>query len=329
MVLDDLHTLLRRTQRVRARGAPVHRAAPRRQRPDGGRPHRRPQRREPGVHEQQAAAAGGRRQDRWAASCDSATRRADRRVLPARGTPVRRATRSTTRTTRSAASTRASTLDDAQERRRLVRRRARPPQDDPLRQRGDRLRHQRRHSQQPHRAPPSIIDDTRDAIARGDARRTSASTASIPRGLTDARRRDDRASAAWPYPDDHRRSASASSSLQNELRLSQDSLRTLVGRDRRLRRRQPQRLRDRVRSHRPRQQLVLRAGVLPADRQARRQVPQDRGARHAARADRPRRAAGYVAPTGQGARRRRSRRRTAAVARAARRAATARCRSAA
>ena len=61
-----------------------------------------------------------------------------------------------------------------------------------------------------------------------------------------------------------------------------------VRRDRRLRRRQPQRLRDGLRSDRRRQQLVLRARVLPADRQAGRQVPQDRRPGDAAGPHRPR-----------------------------------------
>ena len=78
------------------------------------------------------------------------------------------------------------------------------------------------------------------------------------------------------------------SGLQNELQLSQDNLRALseetdgfavVNRND---------FGPVVRSHRPRQQLVLRAGVLPAVGQEGRQVPPHRGARQPSRADRPR-----------------------------------------
>ena len=62
LILDDLHVDATRTSRVRQYAAAVHRAQPRRQRPDGGHFHRRSVRRRAGLHEQQAAAAGLGRQ---------------------------------------------------------------------------------------------------------------------------------------------------------------------------------------------------------------------------------------------------------------------------
>ena len=68
------------------------------------------------------------------------------------------------------------------------------------------------------------------------------------------------------------------SSIFNEVRLAQDSLRVMARRNRRLCRRQQERLQRRVPAHRRRQQLVLRDGLLLDQRSPRRPVPEDRGA---------------------------------------------------
>ena len=129
-----------------------------------------------------------------------------------------------------------------------------------LRQRGHRLRHHRHHSR--HDAPPSvastILDDIREAIAADGARQRQHLRHRSARP-DDPRRRDDRDRDRCRRSGRPRRSASAQ-------RLAAERAAAVAGQparagrgDRRLRRRQPQRLRDRVRSHRPRQQLVLRA----------------------------------------------------------------------
>ena len=62
IVLDDLHTTALRSQRTKLAAQHVHRALRRRQRSRRGGPHRRPQRCQPGLHQQPAAAAAGGRQ---------------------------------------------------------------------------------------------------------------------------------------------------------------------------------------------------------------------------------------------------------------------------
>ena len=123
--------------------AAVHRAQPRRQRPDGGRPHRRPHRCGTGVHQQQAAAPGVGRQVHGP-QAGLGDHRPQRPVLPsarrgARGFADRRSRRTGARLQRA--------VDDAiaEGDRRVAQRPARPAQDDHLRERGDRLRHHRRH----------------------------------------------------------------------------------------------------------------------------------------------------------------------------------------
>ena len=161
----------------------------------------------------------------------------------------------------------------------MVRVGARPPQVDPVRQRGDRLRHPRHDpgTGSNHHGASMVVDATRDAdrrrdaVERGDLRHRSA--------RADRPRRRDR-SRSQSFPDDTSLGI-GSSSLQNELRMSQDSLRDAVGGNRRLRRRQPERLLgafDRIVAG---QQLVLRARLLPARPRPGPQ-PQHRGARHAA-----------------------------------------------
>ena len=67
--------------------------------------------------------------------------------------------------------------------------------------------------------------------------------------------------------------------LQNELRLQHNSLRTLAEETGGFAVINTQQLRRHLRPHRPGQQLVLRAGVLPAESEARREVPQHPGPR--------------------------------------------------
>ena len=118
---------------------------------------------------------------------------------------------------------------DHQERRRLVRRCPRPPQDDAAHQRRHRLRHQRHHSRL--RSPPSsgVVDHRRHA--RGDRRGRPASNVSIyavdPRGLTTL---GDETIGVDSFADHDDPSAGIGlvARCNNELRLSQDSLRTLA-----------------------------------------------------------------------------------------------------
>ena len=273
MVLDDLHTGATRTQ-LRAQGrAAVHRAAHGRQRPRGGRPHQRPQRRQPGVHEQQAAA---RRQHRQVHGPEAAVAdaRAPRRVPAAAGDPDR------------------SERHRHQERRRPARRRAR------LRRRAGRCARSRTSRNWvgsirgrrkaivfvsegidydiydfQKRETTTVQDAMREVIAT--ATRSNVSIYSVdPRGLTSHGRRVDRGDRRVP-----RRPAGAPQheSFHDELRLAQQSLRSLVGGHRRLRLGQQQRLHQRVDAGRRGQQLLLRARLLPEERQARRPIPQDRG----------------------------------------------------
>ena len=137
--------------------------------------------------------------------------------------------------------------------------RPRPPQGDPVRQRRNRLRH---HDIIAANAPITGRDrDRRHARrhCRGDPRQRQPSTASIRAGSTDLATRP---CSRRPSPTT-RRWASVGS-LQRRTAAVAGQPAHAVRRDRRLCRRQPQRLRDRLRSHRRRQQLVLRAGVLSA-----------------------------------------------------------------
>ena len=258
------HAVRPQSPRVKVAAQAVHRATPRRQRPDGGRAHRRPHRRATRSSPATSGCCSRRSTRRMGRKLESATAGQDRRVLQHAGHRARRATRSTIPTMPSAASTRASSLDTLRNVADWFGGGARPPQGDPVRQRGDRLRHQRRdsHNGQPQaRRRCSTRRATRFARRRG---RTSAIYGIDPRGLTDL---GDETIEVRARSRTTRRSASARGSLQNELRLSQDSLRTLVRRDRRLRGRQPQRLHDRLRAHRRR--TTARTTCSPTTRRTR------------------------------------------------------------
>ena len=118
-------------------GEAVHRAPPGRQRSDGDRSHRRSDRREPGIHQQQAAAACVARQDAGT-QARFGDREQDDGVLPhARFSAAgRRAERSRGRR---ASVQRAQYAADTEERGGVVRIGARAPQDNPAAQRRDRL----------------------------------------------------------------------------------------------------------------------------------------------------------------------------------------------
>ena len=140
----------------------------------------------------------------------------------------------------------------------------RPPQDDAVPQRRHRLRHLRHDPQSGsnHQGASMVLDASRDAIAA--ATRSNVSIYGVdPRGLTDL---GDEAIEVGAFPDDTSLGI-GQGSLQNELRLAQDSLRTLseetggfavVNRNDF----------DGVRSHPAGQQFVLRARLLSARRQA-------------------------------------------------------------
>ena len=91
-----------------------------------------------------------------------------------------------------------------------------------------------------------------------------------------------------------RRSDLGLSACSDELQISHDSLRVALRRDRRVRRRQLQRLLEELRPDHPGQQQLLRPRVLLERHQARRPVPH---------ADRPGEAAGPPGPRAQGLRR--------------------------
>ena len=114
----------------------------------------------------------------------------------------------------------------------------------------------------------AVLLDTHDAIA--SATRGNVSIYAIdPRGLTTGDEELITVSSTMPEQ------GAGLNSLQNELRLSQDSLRVLGGQHRRLRRRQPERLQQRVRPHRAGEQPVLPARLLLEQLAPRRPLPQD------------------------------------------------------
>ena len=196
MVIDDLHTYFGRTPRVRAAArqfieqhlgandlmAVVHTAGA-----DGC---------EPGVHQQQAAAARGRRRT-MGRKLDSATADEDRGVLPARASLGQRGDRAAERSGGGRARVqRAPVARRAQECRRLVCDRARPPEGDPVRQRGDRLRHHAISTMPA--VVDCIMDATRETIAA--AARGNVSIYGIdPRGLTNLA---DETIEVGSFPDD-------------------------------------------------------------------------------------------------------------------------------
>ena len=129
----------------------------------------------------------------------------------------------------------------------------------------------------------SILDETRDVIAA--ATRSNVSIFGIdPRGLTNLGDEDIQVQS---YPDDTSLGI-GSGSLVNEVRLSQDSLRTLsdeTGGFATVNRNDFQTAYDRIVRDNSTYYVL---GLLPAGRQARREVPQDRGPRRSARAHRAR-----------------------------------------
>ena len=167
----------------------------------------------------------------------------------------------------------------AQECRRMVFDRPRPPESDSVRQRGHRLRHQRL-AKTP--GASLIMDATRETLAA--AARGNVSIYGIdPRGLTNLA--DETIDSRLVSRRHQSRSRQSIHSEGASAVPGQPA--AALRRHRRLRGRQQERFRDRLRSHRARQQLVLRDGVLPAERQGG-QVPQDRGACPPSRSSRPR-----------------------------------------
>ena len=148
-------------------------------------------------------------------------------------------------------------------------------------QRRHRLRHQRS-VQQPRRHDHHGRDARHHC--RGDARqrrRSTASTcaASAPGSTTRIE--------IQSFPDDPSLGLD-SSALLNEVRLGQDSLRVLSDETGGFAVVNNNDFARRVPAPGRREQLVLRARLLPGQRSARRPVPQDRGARQPARAHGPR-----------------------------------------
>ena len=118
----------------------------------------------------------------------------------------------------------------------------------------------------------TVIEATRDLL--GAATRANVAIYAVdPRGLS-GMARGDRDGSRSPTT---RRSASAHELLPERAAARAGQPAGDGERDRRLRHRQHQRLRRRLPAHRRRQQLLLRARLLPDQRPARRPVPQDRG----------------------------------------------------
>ena len=141
MIIDDLHARFGRSQRIKSAAKQFI------ERRLGANDlmavdsHRGRDQQQPGIHQQQAPAAGGRRQDAGA-KARLGDRQQDERVLPharhpAAGRPAERPGR------RGARAQRPQHPRHHQERRGVVLVGSRPPQDDPVPQRRDRLRHQR------------------------------------------------------------------------------------------------------------------------------------------------------------------------------------------
>ena len=180
------------------------------------------------------------------------------------------------------------------QRRELPRQHPRPPQGRRAVRRRHRLRHQRDVQQSDHRGADG---DRRDARhdRRGDARqrrhlRASIRAASAPSSTT--WRRSSRSPTTPSL-------GLGMSSIFNEVRLSQDSLRVMGEETGGFAVVNQQRLRDRLPAHRRRQQLVLRDGLLLDQRSARRPVPQDRSAAAGQARLTVRARKGYVAPRGK------------------------------
>ena len=269
MVLDDLHTdFAAIAARRRSPRRQFIEQQPRRQRSDGRRPHRRARAdaQEFTSNKRLLLAAVDKFMGR---KLDSATLTRNQRVRPrsARapgGTSAITDPEETERVLQ-----RADDASSAAERGRLVRRRPRPAQDDALRQRRHRLRHHRhvrRARTDAAQSTRAASTTTRDAIAatRG---RTSAIYGIDPRGLTDLG--DETIERQRRLPDSDDAAGARASAQQLAQRTSCGCRRTACARCRT----RPAGSRSSTATiRRPpsiassRQQLVLRAGVLPADR---------------------------------------------------------------
>ena len=292
MVIDDLHTRFGRIAAREDRGEAVHRAPPRRQRPDGGRAHRRA----PATPTRNSPATSGccwrpstRRSGR---KLDSATANRIERVQPharhaaagrsdqrsgRRGARVQRAQRRSTRS-------RTSPTGSASVRGRrksilFVSEGIDYDIHDIIPQTGSN-----------HHGASMVLDATRDAIAA--ATRSNVAIYGIdPRGLTDLGDEIDRDPVV---PRRHVARHRPGLAAERAAPVAGQPAHA-VGRNRRLRRRQPERLHDRRSSASSR--TTARTTCWPTTRPTRRpgRVPQDRGARDAARLTvRARR--GYVTP---------------------------------
>ena len=184
---DSRRRAHRRAQIAERQGAraAVHRALSRRQRRDGHRPDRRPNRGGAGVHEQQAAPAGvGRQVHGQEAPVDHAG--AERASISGRPAAGLQNSRVQDPYEQERAFYAQQTHGTAAERGGVVQRRSRAPEDDSPRERGDRLRHQRRHpavrraAEQLHRASSTTFARR----SRPPPGPTSASTASTRAACT-------------------------------------------------------------------------------------------------------------------------------------------------
>ena len=270
------HAHALRAHRARqARRQAVHRQESRRERPDGGAAHRRRDGCEPGIHQQQAAARRRGRSHDGAQARFGDGRRRRRSTPPAaagrpggrlRPTPSGRSTRDR-RSTRCGRSPSGSAASTAAARR------------SSSSARGSTTTSPTSFNNQ---GASTVMDATRDAIvaATRSQRQHLRHRSARPDG---PRRRGHRRSPRTPTI---RRSASAGASLQNELRLSQDSLRTLsdeTGGFAVVNRNEFATAFDRI--VQDNSSYYVLAYYPPIDGQARQQVPQDRGARHASGPD--------------------------------------------
>ena len=269
----------------------VHRSQPRRERPGGGHPHERPERRRAGLHQQPppAHAGGGQVHGPQAALADA---QQDRQLQPdARGRPGgdhrrRRAGR--------ADAQRPVDAHDAAEPVGMAGRHPRPEEGRGLRQRGHRLQHlgqlgllEHVRQRRQHRGPRRRLA-ARERDARRHGRRHAGQRQHLRHRSAGALLSGRRGHADLGAPD--RRGGAGPRRVRAPGRaapLAGHAARRLGG-DRRLRVRLEQRLHQRVPAHRRRQQHVLRPRVLLDQRKTRRPLSQDRGQADPARAERQR-----------------------------------------